>query len=205
MALFLLFSNVSAEDVPAGEEPQRIVTKRAVFAVWPPNGAFYKGDVIDEKDGKSLIQWAPGNGGTLEPSWVENDNVFGTLEALMHEGKKPREVYAMYSTGYYYKGIAILDRDDKTLVYWADGSAPMWVAKKDVRPRKGHGLKKDMIADRELTPAEKAKAAKADGQYKKDRAAQFIPQCKTYRTQLDCMRTFDPCTWTGSGCNYRGY
>jgi len=194
-----------ATEEPASSEPARIVNKRAVFAIWPGNGAFYKGDVIDEKDGKSLIQWAPGNGGTLEPSWVDNANVFGTLEALKHEGVKPREVYAMYSTGYYYKGLAVLERDGNTLVYWADGSAPLWVPKKDVKPRKGHGLKKTDIADRELTPAEKAKEAKANAQLNKERAAQFTGQCRTYRTQLDCMRTFDPCTWSASGCQYRGY
>jgi|JI10StandDraft_1071094.scaffolds.fasta_scaffold165015_3 hypothetical protein len=202
--------SIAAQDAapaeePASAEPQRVVNKRAVFAVWPNNGAFYKGDVIDEKDGKSLIQWAPGNGGTLEPSWVDNGEVFGTLEALIYEGKKPREVYAMYSTGYYYKGVAILDRGENTLVYWADGSAPMWVPKKNVKSRKGHGLKKTDIADRELTPAEKAQEAKANAKASKERAAQFTPQCRTYRTQLDCLRTFDPCTWTGGRCQYRGY
>jgi hypothetical protein len=205
MSFSLAAQETSTTEEISATEPARIVNKRAVFAVWSGNGAFYKGDVIDEKDGQSLIQWSPGNGATIEPSWVDNKDVFGTLEALVHEGKKPRDVYAMYGNGYFYKAVAVFDRDGKTLVYWADGSAPAWVEKKDVKPRKGHGLKKDQIADRELTPAEKAKEAKANAKANKERAAQFTPQCRTYRTQLDCMRTFDPCTWTGGGCQYRGY
>lgn len=176
--------------------------KRQVHAEWSGNGAIYKGDVIEQKDGKSLIQW---EGGNPAPSWVEDSKVYDTLDELKSQGKKVREVYAESATGYYYRGLASEAKDGKTFIYWEAGGRPEWVDNAKVKPRKGHGLKKDLIADRELSKAEKAQRSKEDAQDRKERGAKYSASCSVLKTHLDCMRTYDPCSWNSGRCQYRGY
>lgn|GEM_PF-3816184 len=191
-------AEASTAEPPAESTFQKI----PVYAEWDGNGAIYKGEAVEEKDGKILIHW---DGGNPVPSWVDASKVYPTLEALRRQGKKLREVYAESSTGYYYRGIVADVREGKSLIHWDGGGRPEWVENDKVKPRKGHGLKKDLIADRELTAAEKAKAKKESAASDKQRSQQYTPKCATYHSQLDCMRTFDPCTWNGGRCQYRGY
>lgn len=187
----------------AAETPtESTYQKKPVIAEWEGNGAIYAGEAVEEKDGKILIHW---EGGNPAPSWVDAEKVYPSLAELLHQKKKLREVYAMGSNGYYYRGLVLFERNGKSLIHFEAGGRPEWVENKTLKPRKGHGLKADLIADRELTPAEKAKQAKADAQFAKERAAKYPGICGAIATQVDCLRTYDPCTWTGGRCRYRGY
>ena len=208
IALLVLLAaiQITAQEgtAPAATEEASASTfqKIPVHAEWDGNGAIYKGEAVEEKDGKILIHW---EGGNPAPSWVDASKVFPTLEALRRQGKKLREVYAESSTGYYYRGVVADVREGKSLIHWDAGGRPEWVENVKVKPRKGHGLKKDLIADRELTAAEKAKQAKADAQFSKGRAQKYPAICGAIATQVDCLRTYEPCTWSGGRCQYRGY
>jgi len=188
----------SAEEAPTESNYQ----KKPVLAEWDGNGAIYNGEAVDEKDGKILIHWEGGNPG---PSWVDASKVFPSRAELLNQKKKLREVYAEASNGLYYRGLVLVERDGKSLIHYEAGGRPEWVESKKLKPRKGHGIKANLIADRELTPAEKAKQAKTDAQRNKDRALKYPAICGALRTNLACMRTFDPCVWRGNRCQYRGY
>lgn len=191
------------EEAPAAEGAEESVyQKRPVLAEWDGNGAIYNGEAVDEKDGKILIHWEGGNPG---PSWVDASKVYPSRAELLNQKKKLREVYAEASNGMYYRGLVLLERDGKSLIHYEAGGRPEWVATKGLKPRKGHGIKPKLIADRELTPAEKAKEAKAAEKDRKARAQKYPAICGALLTQLDCMRTFEPCTWRSGRCQYRGY
>ena len=97
-----------AEATTAEAPGESTFQKIPVHAEWDGNGAIYKGEAVEEKDGKFLIHW---EGGNPAPSWVEASKVYPTLEALRRQGKKLREVYAESSTGYYYRGVVADERE----------------------------------------------------------------------------------------------
>lgn len=55
----ILITNLFAQEV--AHETGKMVRKRAVFALYSGNDNFYKVVVLDEKEGKSLFNWAPDN------------------------------------------------------------------------------------------------------------------------------------------------
>lgn len=169
---------------------------RDVSAKWT-NGNFYNGKVIAEREGQGLVKWDDGS----EPIWVDNADI----KQLKKAAANARKVYAEYHNGMYYKALVIETTGGDTLIQWEDGSGTATVPNAKVHPRVGHKLKKDMIADRELSPAEQKAADKANAQAKKDNAAKYSASCSRLRTRLDCMRTFDPCVWNNNHCEYRGY
>lgn len=195
-----------------------------VYAEWS-SGGYYKatvskveGDIIEVKwqDGSSptpldakkirprkdhglrrdqIADWDASDEGAKKPGEL-------TLwEVLPLSGKKAgKQVYAMYTNGLYYKAVELEKKGADTLVRWDDNSGEMWT--NSVKPRKGHGLKSDLIGDRELTKAELAEREKA----KQVDTTKYEISCSKLRSRLDCMRTFDPCVWSDrTGCAYRGY
>jgi hypothetical protein len=112
-------------------------------------------------------------------------------------------VYASNLGENFFRGVKGGKRAGETLIYWEDDEEPTWVSDKNVRPRKGHGLKLSQIGDRPLTAVEKAAQEKASAK----RAADAKVRCPRFKTYLDCTTTFEPCLWNTAEntCGYRGY
>ncbi len=112
---------------------------------------------------------------------------------------KGKKVYAMYSNGMYYTAFELEKKGADTLVRWADNTGEMWV--NSVKPLQGHGIKPDLMGERQLTAAE----IKAERNRKENYAVESQIACSKLKTSLDCLRTFDPCVWNqNKGCVYNG-
>lgn len=190
---------IAEEAMTEAEASTPVDPPRPVSAMWS-NGVYYEGKVIATKEGQSLVKWADGSG----EMWIDNDKI---KESVAGKKAPPnaRKVYAQWQNGYYYKGLVIETKDGMTLVQWEAQGDPTWIENKHVHPRTGHKLAAKLIGDRELTAAEKKAEAKRKAASKQEDMIKYTASCSQLRTNLDCMRTYDPCTWRNNRCQYRGH